>query len=437
MTTNVLLIGGGGREHAIAWKLRQSPLLGELIVAPGNAGIASIAECVGLAVPGAHAAAEAVAAYGAAVVELVRARGVDLVVVAPDDPLSFGLVDMLEAAGVRAFGPTKAAARIESSKAFAKDLMRRHGIPMSTSARFDEFETARAYVESRECEVVVKADGLAVGKGTVVPASRAEAVEVLRALLVDGEMGAAGRTVVVEDVLVGPEVSAMAFTDGKTVAHMPFSCDHKAVFDGGLGPNTGGMGVYSPAGWLDETAARQIRSDVTEAAVQAMAADGVPFCGILYPGLFVTADGPKVIEFNARFGDPEAECLLPLLESDLLEIMLACTDGTLDKVDVRWSEQASVTVMLASGGYPGPYEKGKVISGIEDVDSAVVVFHAGTARDDGGNLVTNGGRVLGLTALAETIEEARAKAYSNVERVQFEGMHFRRDIGTTATAVAR
>jgi|CXWL01.1.fsa_nt_gi phosphoribosylamine--glycine ligase len=436
MTTNVLIIGGGGREHAIAWKLRQSALLRELIVAPGNAGIAQIAECVGLAVPSAHVAEEAVAAYGAAVVELARSRGVDLVVVAPDDPLSFGLVDMLEAAGVRAFGPTKAAARIESSKAFAKDLMRRHGIPMSTSARFDDFEAARAYVESRPCEVVVKADGLYVGKGTVVPASREEAIEVLRAMLVNGEMGVAGRTVVIEDVLVGPEVSAMAFTDGKTVAHMPFSCDHKAAFDGGVGPNTGGMGVYSPTGWLAAATASQIRTEVTEAAVQAMAADGVPFRGILYPGLFVTADGPKVIEFNARFGDPEAECLLPLLESDLLEIMLACTDGTLGQLDVRWSEQASVTVMLASGGYPGPYEKGKVISGIEDVDSDVVVFHAGTARDDHGNLVTNGGRVLGVTALAPTMEEARAKAYANVERVHFDGMHYRRDIGVSSPVVA-
>jgi phosphoribosylamine--glycine ligase len=431
MATNVLLIGGGGREHAIAWKLRQSPGLGELVVAPGNAGTAGIAECVGLAVPGAHAPADEVEAYGVAVVALARDHGADLVVVAPDDPLAFGLADIVQAAGIRAFGPTKAAARIESSKAFAKDLMRRHGIPMGESARFDDFEAARAYVESRPCDVVVKADGLFVGKGTVVPASRAEAIDVLRSMLVEGEMGAAGRTVVIEDMLVGRETSAMAFSDGTHAAHMPFSCDHKPVFDGNRGPNTGGMGVYSPPGWLPASTADQIRHNVTEAAVRAMAAEGTPFTGVLYPGLFVTDDGPRVIEFNARFGDPECECLLPLLESDLLAIMLACCDGTLDRADVRWSDRASVTVMLASGGYPGPYEKGKVIEGLDAVDADVVVFHAGTKLDDAGRFVTNGGRVLGVTALGATLEAARAKAYANVERVHFEGMHYRRDIGAS------
>jgi phosphoribosylamine--glycine ligase len=249
-------------------------------------------------------------------------------------------------------------------------------------------------------------------------------------------MGAAGRTVVIEDKLVGREVSAMAFTDGKTVAHMPFSCDHKAVFDGNRGPNTGGMGVYAhgvrPPGWLAEATAEQIRRDVTERAVRAMAAEGTPFAGVLYPGLFVTDEGPRVIEFNARFGDPECECLLPLLESDLLEIMLACTDGTLDRVDVRWADKASVTVMLASGGYPGAYEKGKPITGLDAVDADVVVFHAGTAIKDGA-IVTNGGRVLGVTATADGMEKARAKAYANVERISFEGMHYRRDIGLSGT----
>jgi phosphoribosylamine--glycine ligase len=435
VATNVLLIGGGGREHAIAWKLAQSPLLGELTVAPGNAGIAQIADCVPLPVPSAHATEAEVAEYGAAVVDGARARRADLVVVAPDDPLAFGLVDILQAAGIRAFGPTKAAARIESSKAFAKDLMRRHGIPMSESARFDDFDAARAYVESRPCDVVVKADGLFVGKGTVVPESREQAIGILREMLVEKSMGTAASTVVIEDMLTGREVSAMAFTDGNTVVHMPFSCDHKAVFDGNRGPNTGGMGVYSPPGWLDDGIAGEIRRDVTEAAIRGMAADGTPFAGILYPGLFVTADGPRVIEFNARFGDPECECLLPLLESDLLEIMLACTDGTLHKLDVRWSDQASVTVMLASGGYPGPYEKGKPISGLDAVDKDVVVFHAGTAAKDGA-IVTNGGRVLGVTATAPTMEAARAKAYANVERIHFDGVHYRRDIGASATAAA-
>jgi phosphoribosylamine--glycine ligase len=411
-------------------------LLGDLVVTPGNAGIAQIAETVAIAAPGAHAPGAEIAAYGDAIVALARERGSDLVVVAPDDPLAFGLVDVLQAAGLRAFGPTKAAARIESSKAFAKDLMRRHGIPMGAVARFQDFDAARAYVEARPCDVVVKADGLFVGKGTVVPASKEEAIDVLRSMLVAGEMGEAGRTVVIEDRLLGREVSAMAFSDGTHVAHMPFSCDHKAVFDGNRGPNTGGMGVYSPPGWLDDTTADAIRRDVTEAAVRAMAAEGTPFKGVLYPGLFVTADGPRVIEFNARFGDPEAEALLPRLESDLLAIMLATTDGTLAGTGVRWRGDASVTVMLASGGYPGAYEKGKVITGLGDADADVVVFHAGTARRGDGAIVTNGGRVLGVTALGATLEDARAKAYENVRRISFEGMHYRTDIGAVE-AVAR
>ncbi len=435
MCTNVLLIGSGGREHALAWKLRQSPRLGALIVAPGNAGIAQIAECEPLRVPGAYASGADVAQYGARVVELARSRKIDLVVVAPDDPLAFGLVDIVEAAGIRAFGPSKAAAQIEASKSFAKDLMRRHGIPMGEAARFDDFDAARAYVESRRCDVVVKADGPAVGKGTVVPASRDEAIAVLRSMLVDGDMGDAGRAVVIEDMLVGRETSAMAFSDGKTVAHMPFSCDHKPVFDGNVGPNTGGMGVYSPPSWLDASTAATIRRDVTEAAVRAMAGEGTPFKGVLYPGLFVTADGPRVIEFNARFGDPECEALLPLLESDLLEIILACTTGTLDLVDVRWSGDASITVMLASGGYPGAYESGKPISGLDNVDADIIVFHAGTKRDAGGAFVTNGGRVLGVTATAPTMGEARGKVYRNIERIHFDGMYYRTDIGASEVAV--
>jgi phosphoribosylamine--glycine ligase len=432
---SVLLIGSGAREHAIAWKLRQSPKLGALYVAPGNAGIAAIADCVPVAVPNAHAAESEIEAYSQNVVELARSRKIDLVIVAPDDPLAFGLVDRLEAAGIRAFGPNKAAARIESSKAFAKDLMRRHGIPMGKVARFDDFEAARAYVESRPCDLVVKADGLFVGKGTVVPSSHEEAISVLRSMLVDGAMGAAGRTVVIEDMLVGRETSAMAFTDGRTVAHMPFSCDHKAAYDGGRGPNTGGMGVYSPPAWLDATTAETIRRDVTEATVHAMADEGTAFRGILYPGLFVTEDGPRVIEFNARFGDPEAEALIPLLDSDLLEIMLAVTERTLDKVDISWSSDAAVTVMLASGGYPGAYEIGKPIEGLGEVDHGVMVFHAGTKRDGGGRIVTNGGRVLAVTARGASIADARAKAYSNVERIRFDGMHYRTDIGAHELAV--
>jgi phosphoribosylamine--glycine ligase len=432
---DVLLIGSGAREHAIAWKLRQSPRLGALCVAPGNAGIAQIADTLPLSIPKPYASADEVTAFGDTVVAIARERHIDLVIVAPDDPLALGLVDRVEAAGIAAFGPSKAAARIEASKSFAKDLMRRHGIPMGEVARFDDFDAARAYVASRPCDVVVKADGLFVGKGTVVPSSREEAISVLRAMLVDGEMGAAGRSVVIEDKLTGRETSAHAFSDGKTVVHMPFSCDHKPVFDGDCGPNTGGMGVYSPPSWLPDATAAQIRRDITEAAVRAMAAEGTPFKGILYPGIFVTPDGPRVIEFNARFGDPETEALLPRLESDLLDIMLAVTQGTLDRIDIRWSDAAAVTVMLASGGYPGAYETGKPIDGLDAVDPGVIVFHAGTKRRDDGRLVTNGGRVLAVTATAASIAEAREKVYRNIERIRFDGMHYRRDIGASEVTV--
>ena len=431
---NVLLIGSGGREHAIAWKLRQSPRLGALTIAPGNAGIAQISDYVPLSIPKPYATVDEVAAFGESVLAIARERRADLVVVAPDDPLALGLVDVIEAAGIAAFGPSKAAARIEASKSFAKDLMRRYGIPAGETARFDDFDTARAYVESRPCDVVVKADGLAAGKGTIVPGSRDEAIKALRTLMVEGSLGAAGRTVVIEDRLAGPETSAHAFTDGKTVVHMPFSCDHKPVFDGNRGPNTGGMGVYSPPSWLPESTAEQIRRDITETAVRAMAAEGTPFKGVLYPGLMITPDGPRVIEFNARFGDPETECLLPRLETDLLEIMLAVANGTLDGVDVRWSEHASVTVMLASGGYPGPYETGKPIDGLDSVEADVTVFHAGTKRDASGRIVTNGGRVLAVTATAPTMAVAREKVYRNIDRIRFDGMHYRTDIGASDVA---
>lgn len=433
--TNVLLIGGGAREHAIAWKLRQSPNLGALTVAPGNGGIAQIADTAPLVIPKPGASQAEIDAFFDATIAIARKRRADLVFIGPDDPLAFGLTDALEGAGIAAFGPSKAAAQIEASKSFAKGLMQRHGIPMSTSARFDDFAAGAAYVESRAGDVVVKADGLALGKGAIVTSSHEEAIDALRSLMVDGALGASGRTVVVEDKLTGRETSGMAFSDGKTVAHMPFSCDYKAIYDGNRGPNTGGIGAYSPAAWLDERDATTIRRDVTEKAIAGMAAEGTPYKGVLYPGIMVTADGPRAIEFNARFGDPECEVLLPRLESDLLTIAQAVVEGTLDRVDVRWSEQATLTVFLTSGGYPGTYETGKPIDGLDDVDADIMVFHSGTKRDERGQLLTAGGRVLAVTAIADTLEEARAKAYDNARRVRFEGVYYRSDIGANAMAV--
>lgn len=432
---NVLLIGSGAREHAIAWKLRQSPRLRALCVAPGNAGIAQVADTAALSIPKPDADADRARAFLDDVVRLARDRRADLVVIGPEDPLALGLTDGLEAEGIAVFGPSKSAAEIESSKAFAKELMQRNQIPAGASARFEDFDAARRYIESRQCDVVVKADGLAAGKGAIVTSSHEEAVEALRALLLGRSLGAAGSSVVIEDRLSGRETSAHALSDGENVVHMPFACDHKPVFDGDHGPNTGGMGAYSPPSWLSEDIAEQIRRDVTEAALRGLASEGRPYRGVLFPGMMITAEGPRTLEFNARFGDPETEVLLPRLESDLLEIMLAVAEGRLHEVAVRWSERACVSVMLASGGYPGPYETGKPIDGLGDVDREVMVFHAGTKRDESGRTVTNGGRVLAVTATAPSMAEAREKAYANVRRIRFEGMHYRTDIGASEVVV--
>jgi phosphoribosylamine--glycine ligase len=426
---NVLLIGGGGREHAIAWKLRQSPLLTDLHVAPGNAGTAEVGHNLDLPVPRNGALQPEIDAYLDAVAAKARELKVDLVFVAPDDPLSWGLVDRVEAEGIAAFGPSKAAARIEASKAWAKQFMQRHAIRHPSAVSFDDAAAARDYVLAAQTRLVVKADGLATGKGAIVTSSKDEALAAIDELMVQRLLGDAGARVVIEERISAREVSGHAFSDGKTVVPMPLSCDHKTVFDGGRGPNTGGMGVYSPPWWADSSLDAAIRDRVLLPAVRGMAAEGVPFRGILYPGVFSTEDGPLVFEFNARFGDPEAQSLLVRLDSDLLEIVSACANGRLDEVDVRWSSDASVCVVMASGGYPGSYPTGLPISGLEELDPDVVVFHAGTRRDADGHVVTAGGRVLGVTAKGATLEEARRKAYANVERISFEGAHWRRDIG--------
>jgi phosphoribosylamine--glycine ligase len=423
---NVLLVGSGAREHAIAWKLRQSARLDDLYIAPGNAGTAELGTNLSLSDSDVDA-----------LVDGCRTQRIDLVVIGNEDPLAAGLVDRLAVEGIAAFGPSRAAAEIESSKVFAKELMARHAIPTAPFATFDNEHAARAHVQAQDGPLVVKADGLARGKGVIVADSEAEALEALDAVMVRREFDAAGDRVIVERRLSGREVSAHAFTDGQTVAHMPFACDHKPVFDGDRGPNTGGMGAYSPPGWLDEAMAQAIRSDVTEAAVRAMMAEGRPYRGVLYPGLMITDDGPMVLEFNCRFGDPEAQVLLPRLESDLLEVLWAVANNSLHEGELRWSGDACVAIVLASGGYPGQYETGFPVEGLSDLDPEVLVFQSGTRRQADGTLVTAGGRVLTVAATGRTLAEARERAYRNVERIRFEGMHYRRDIGAVQTAAAQ
>ena len=418
---NVLLLGSGGREHAIAWKLSQSPKLSKLWIAPGNAGVEQLGELVDVKVMDFDG-----------VVALAERAHADLVIVGPEDPLAAGITDRLTDAGLRVFGPTAAAARLEGSKDFANQLMANAGIATSRSQTFDDPDAAKRYVRDCDYQVVIKADGLAAGKGVTVCNDATEAEAAIDRIMVDRAFGEAGVRVVVEERMFGRETSAHAFTDGLTVRHMPFSCDHKPVFDGNVGPNTGGMGVYSPPGWLDDATSEEIRQDVTERAVRAMADAGNPYAGVIYPGMMVTSDGPRVVEFNGRFGDPETEVLLPKLRTDLLEICDAVADGRLSEVPVEWDDVATVGVMMASGGYPNAYETGKPISGLDAIDDDVQVFIAGATRDAGGRIVTSGGRVLCVVARGASIEEARAHAYDNVARISFEGAHYRTDIGATA-----
>ena len=419
---NVLIAGSGAREHCLVWKLRQSPRLDRLFVAPGNAGTAAIAENLPVKASDLEGIARA-----------AKEQRVDLVIIGPEDPLAAGLVDRLAVEGIAAFGPSRAAAEIESSKVFAKELMARHNIPTAPFAVFERLADARAYLSGGHGHgpCVVKADGLAAGKGALVTDSTEEALAALESLMVRRELGEAGARVVIEERLSGREVTAHAFTDGRAVVHMPFSCDHKPVFDGDRGPNTGGMGVYSPPGWLDEDTAERIRREATEATVQAMMEEGRPYRGLLYPGIMVTADGPQVLEFNCRFGDPETQALLPRMKSDLLEVLWAVAENRLHEVEVEWSDDACVGVVLASGGYPGQYETGFPIEGLDDLDADVLIFHAGTRRGDDGRLVTAGGRILTVAATGRTMAEAREKAYRNVERIRFQGVHYRRDIGAS------
>lgn len=412
----VLVIGGGGREHAICVTLAKSPKVDHIWCAPGNGGIASVAECVEIAATDIEG-----------VVAFAKEKRPDLVMVAPDDPLAMGMVDALEEAGIRAFGPKKNAAVIEGSKSFAKDLMHKYNIPTAEYAVFEDSEQAIAYIKEQGAPIVIKADGLALGKGVTVAMTEDEAIHAVRDAIDGGAFGGAGARVVIEEFLTGPEVSVLAFVDGKSLKTMPSAQDHKRAYDNDAGPNTGGMGAFSPSRFYTDEIAAECMETIFKPTVAAMAAEGRPFHGVLYFGLMLTPKGPKVIEYNARFGDPETQAVLSRLDSDLYDIFNAVIDGKLDQMEIRWKDDAACCVVMASGGYPKAYEKGKVITGLDTVTDAFV-FHAGTKKQ-GDTIVTSGGRVLGVTATAPTLDEAIQKAYADVHKIQFENVHFRTDIG--------
>jgi phosphoribosylamine--glycine ligase len=421
---NVLIIGaGGGREHALAWKLAQSEKIGRLYVTPGNGGTESLATTIGvgpLDMP--------------ALVDFARAHDVGLTAVVADGPLAAGVVDAFQAAGLRVFGPTAAAARIESSKAFAKDLMARTGVPTARYHTFTDLSAARAYALRQPFPLVVKASGLALGKGVYVCRSLDDAFQALQEIMGDRVFGESGSQVVIEEFLTGQEVSIQVLTDGRTHVILPTSQDHKAVGLGDTGPNTGGMGTIAPVPWVTPALLERIRTEVVEPILRGLEAAGSPFRGLLYPGLIIDGGDIRVLEFNARFGDPEPQSYLRLLQTDLLDLLNATVDGTLADQTIVWSNQSAVCVVLASGGYPGKYQRGLAITGLAEAVALpdVVVFHAGTKRDPSGALLTNGGRVLGVSATGPTLRDAQAKAYAAAAHIKFPGMHYRTDIGDKA-----
>lgn len=421
----ILLVGNGGREHALAWKLSQSDQVSRIDVAPGNGGTAQTPKCENVDIE-----AEAFDAL----VDFARREAIDLAVVGPEAPLVGGLVDRLQDAGIRCFGPVAAAAAIEGSKAFSKQFMLDHGIPTGRAAIFDDFDEATRYLRGLDAAPVIKASGLAAGKGVFVTDTKLEAAQVLQDILLDGRFGAAGETVLIEERLSGPEVSVLALCDGKTAHLMPAAQDHKRLLDGDYGPNTGGMGAYAPAPLATPQLLAEAGRTIIQPVLDGMAAAGTPYVGVLYAGLMLTQDGPKVLEYNCRFGDPETQVILPLLVSDLVDVMLACVEGRLETVQPVWRDEASVTVVMASPGYPGEYETGTPISHIDQAEATgCLVFHAGTKwKED--RLLTAGGRVLSVTAVAPTLRAAQAKAYAGVEQIHFNGAHYRSDIAYQALA---
>ncbi len=413
----VLVIGSGGREHALVWKIAQSKNVDKIYVAPGNPGMENLAERVPIKVNDLEG-----------LLQFAREKAIDLTVVGPELPLVHGIVDLFEKKGLKVFGPSQKAAQIEGSKAFAKDFMQRHHIPTARFEVFTKLANARNYIWNHEGRLVVKADGLAAGKGSIVCRTKSDAQKALEEMMLRNVFGEAGHRVVIEEFLEGEEISVLALSDGENVLPLVPSRDHKAAYDDDLGPNTGGMGAYAPSPFVDEKLLDEIRRTVLEPAIRGMAEDGAPYKGVLYAGLMLTQDGPKVIEFNCRFGDPETQVVLPLIESDLVEAMLATIDGSLGDFQLRVRDAWAVCVVMASEGYPGPYEKGKEITGLEGpFEEDVVVFHAGTKRVNGA-VVTNGGRVLGVTKIASSLKEAIDGAYRAVKKIHFDGAFYRKDI---------
>ena len=416
----VLVVGSGGREHAICWKISQSPKVDKIYCAPGNAGIAEVAECVDIK-----------AMEFDKLVAFAKENAIDLTVIGMDDPLVGGIVDAFEAEGLRVFGPRKNAAILEGSKAFSKDLMKKYNIPTAAYETFTSADEAKKYLETAKYPIVLKADGLALGKGVLICNTKEEALAGVDELMLDKKFGDAGNTIVIEEFMTGREVSVLSFVDGNTIKIMSSAQDHKRAKDGDEGLNTGGMGNFSPSPFYTEEVDDFCKKHIYQATVDAMKAEGREFKGVIFFGLMLTPKGPKVLEYNARFGDPEAQVVLPRLKNDIIDVFNACIDGTLDKIDLQFEDKACVCVILASDGYPLAYEKGKIITGLDNFKGkdGYYCFHAGTKFDDNGNIVTNGGRVLGITAKGDTLKEARANAYAATEWVDFENKYMRHDIG--------
>jgi phosphoribosylamine--glycine ligase len=413
----VLLVGSGGREHAILLKLLESIHVSDVICAPGNGGMEKVAKCFNVG-----------ACDIDGMVALAKKEQVDMVFVAPDDPLALGMVDVMEQNGIKAFGPNKKAAQIEASKVFAKDLMKKYSIPTAKYEVFDDAAMAKEYIKAIGAPIVVKADGLALGKGVYVAMDEETALSAVDEIMIDKKFGASGAKVVIEEFLQGPEVSLLCFTDSKTIVPMVSSQDHKRAYEDDKGPNTGGMGAFAPSPKYTDDIAETVYNTIVVPTMEAMNSEGCPFKGVLYFGLILTADGPKVIEYNSRFGDPETQVVLPLLETDFFEVVDAICDERLSEVDVQFEDKHGAVIVMASGGYPTQYQKGYEIIGLDAVEGAIV-YHAGTKLDDNGNYLTNGGRVLGITAHSNSLEAALKKAYAGVKKVNFKDAHYRRDIG--------